>query len=428
MKLDKVIITGVILLLALSAGAFAQDGYPIDENSSGNFFGIGARGIGMGGAQIAAGLDGTALVYNPALLARIRRIELLAGISHQSYSNDGNTIPATTDNASILPSDGRSKSFTNLNALNLSIPVPTYRGSAVVAFGINRSMSFDHVFQYARGYVLNDATELGTELSSGGVNQYSLGGAMDLSPRVSVGVSLNLYHGKEDYTWEYHYEESGANPQEELVKQYITADYTGISAKVGLSYNPNERLSLGLIVESPISFSIDGEDLVLDWSYPNVYEYELQHPFTFGAGFSYKVQRFNFAFDAYYTDWTQMKYTEYPDLAIANRLIDEYYRETIRFNAGVEYILPLAGTKVRAGYIHDPLPYADNLIEDDRNFVTLGVGFLVDRVMTVDIAYVHGSYEFARPYPDEDNNISVFDASFEKYTADRIFITTAFRF
>ncbi len=427
MKSIKAMIIALAALIALSVGTEAQEGFPIDETSAGNFFGVGARGLGMGGAQIASGLDGTALVYNPALLARIRRIEILAGISHENYSNDQNTIPMTWNNIAALPGDGGSKSFTSLNALNMSIPVPTYRGSAVIAFGINRVMSFDHVYEVYRRDLTNNADVLGTEITSGGVYLYTFGGAMDLSPRVSVGASFNLYHGGEDYTWESMYDVPGSLVEDEQFQQYITADYTGVSAKVGMSYNPSRNLSLGLTVESPISFAIDGESLELDQASPPMYEYELRHPFSFGAGVSYRFQRINFALDAHYTDWTQMEYTEYSDLAFNDRLINVYYRETVKINAGVEYLLPFAGAKVRAGYIHDPLPYADFLVEDDRGFVTIGAGFLIDRVMTVDIAYVHGSYEFARPYPDENDNVSILETPFEKYSINKIFVTTAFR-
>jgi len=63
-------------LLLITSVVSAQDAGQITETSTGNFYGIGARAMGMGGAHIASVLDGTALIYNPAALSRIRRIEL----------------------------------------------------------------------------------------------------------------------------------------------------------------------------------------------------------------------------------------------------------------------------------------------------------------------------------------------------------------
>ena len=47
------------------------------------YFGIGARAMGMGGTAISIVDDGTALYWNPAGLARIRATELTATLSHE---------------------------------------------------------------------------------------------------------------------------------------------------------------------------------------------------------------------------------------------------------------------------------------------------------------------------------------------------------
>ena len=417
-RIIKLMAIGLITVL-MAVTAVAQQDVEVAEVSSGNFFGIGARGLGMGGAQVAAGLDGTAIVYNPAVLARIRRIEVLAGMSHQKLSNDENRSASSSDINTAL--DGRSKSFTRLNALNVTVPVPTYRGSAVVAFGINRVSSFDHVFQYAR--TLPDGGEVGTEIETGGLYQYSAAGAIDISPKISVGASLNLYHGKDDYTWTY----SHSGSQQEDYTQYVNADYTGVSAKLGLIASVNRNISIGAVVETPVQYEIDGEFSEELWAYPNAYEYELEHPFVFGGGMSARYGRLQAALDLHYTDWTQMEYKEYDLYTLENGLIDRYYREVVRINAGVEYLIPRFGAKVRAGYIYDPLPYADFLVENDRDFVTLGVGFLIDRVMTLDIAFVTGSYEYAKPAPDANGAFDISSALYEKYSIDRLYVTTAFR-
>jgi len=434
----KISLAAAILTMMVPLLCFAQDGdddFPIAEISAGNFFGVGARSLGMGGAQIASGMDGTALVYNPALLARIRRIEVLTGMSHDRLSNDGNSYPAGS--VADPAFDGKSKSFTRLNALDVSMPVPTYRGSAVVGFGVNRVISFDHVFRFGHSWSSLEATseERGDELETGGLYLYTAGGAIDLSPRLSVGGALNLYHGKESYTWDYYtetIETGGGDPpvsgyQDEYT-EYITARYTGVSARVGLAASLNHNLSLGVTVESPISFAIDGEFAEAGWSYPDEYEYELRHPFSFGAGAALSIDRLQLALDLRYTDWRQMEYTEYVNMAVANNLFDLYYREALGVNLGAEYMLPRIGAKIRAGYMYDPIPYADFLVKNDREFITVGAGFLIDRMMTLDIAYVRGSYEYTLPDPSIGPAAGFSsDAMFERYSVDRFYVTTAFR-
>jgi long-subunit fatty acid transport protein len=393
----------------------------IDENSAGNTVVVGARGLAMAGSQIAAGMDGTVLVYNPALLARIRRIELLASMSHEGLSNDENRAGTGYITNSAL--DGTSKSFTRLNSLNITVPVPTYRGSAVVAFGVNRSTSFDQVFRYSRSLQDGSKPETGAEYESGGLYVYSAGGAMDFSPRVSAGVSLNLYHGKDNYTWARAY--IGSDDQLGSYSEYVSAKYTGVSAKVGVAAVVNEYVSLGAVVESPISYDIDG-----DYAGPGpdyTYEYELKHPFRFGFGAAMNVSRLQLALDLRYADWRQMEYTQYDLYRIENSLMNTYYREALSFGIGAEYLVPQIGAKIRAGYLYDPLPYAGFLVENDRDYFSFGAGFLIDRVMTLDIAFVTGSYEFARPEPDADGTMNISKAIFEKYTVNRLYVTTAFR-
>jgi long-chain fatty acid transport protein len=422
-KSSVAIIQMLLILIATATAIHAQDneGPYIVENSAGNFFGVGARAVGMGGAQIAAGLDGTALVYNPALLARIRRLEVMGGVSHEKLSNDENTIGQHSGGLGL---DGRSKSFTRLNSLNLTIPVPTYRGSAVVAFGINRMMSFDHVFRSHQYWT--DGDSVGTEVETGGILMYSAAGAIDISPRVSVGLSLNLYHGKDDYTFNLSYTGSPTPGQRIESSEYVKADYTGVSATAGVVTNVNRNVSVGAVVESPISFDIDGE-FSHNWYDHSYYKYELRHPFSFGIGVAGRFEQLQLAADLRYTDWSQLEYTDHEIYAFENTLIGSYYRDVVRISLGAEYLIQQIGAKLRLGYVHDPLPYADFLVKDERNFVTFGAGFLIDRVMKVDLAYVRGSYEYSLPTPDAHGFFDVASATFEKYTVSRVYVTTAFR-
>lgn len=99
-----------------------------------NEFGPGARAMALGGAYSAVAEDYTAVYWNPAGLAQIRKMEFYGSLSHLSMNNRIGYQGTTTENTN---------GFTNMNALGMVFPVPTYRGSLVFAIGYNRINSFD---------------------------------------------------------------------------------------------------------------------------------------------------------------------------------------------------------------------------------------------------------------------------------------------
>ncbi|RKX19112.1 MAG: hypothetical protein DRP26_04030, partial [Candidatus Zixiibacteriota bacterium] len=77
----------VIILPGLLLAQIGGDPGAVYEMATENNIYVGVRAAGMGGAQIAAGEDGSALWYNPALLTRVRRIEISGALSHQRFFN-----------------------------------------------------------------------------------------------------------------------------------------------------------------------------------------------------------------------------------------------------------------------------------------------------------------------------------------------------
>jgi hypothetical protein len=61
--------------------AFSQfDDTPVELQET-NYFGMGARAMGMGGSYVAVSEDVAAMFYNPAGLVQVRRPELAGGLS-----------------------------------------------------------------------------------------------------------------------------------------------------------------------------------------------------------------------------------------------------------------------------------------------------------------------------------------------------------
>lgn len=425
------IVIVALSLFALPNIASAQNNDLIPENTAGNFFGVGARSMGMGGAHIAAVMDGTALIYNPAALAKIRRIEVLGGMSHQRLGNEVNPGPIGTP---LEGYNNRHQNNTRLNALNLSVPYPTYRGSLVFAFGLNRVKSFDKTFQ--AGYAEFESA-IGTEVETGGIYALSAGAGIDLTPNISLGGTLNYYFGEDNYNWQLQ-TSIADDPFTTAIQDNIEDDYSAVSAKLGFLLSPNNILKFGLTVESPIQYNID-ETYRLRTYFEDggstlevgSYEYDLWTPFSFGAGMALNLNYLQLAADLRYTDWTQMEYKDNPALEIDNINIQEFYRDVLGFSVGAEYLIPGLGLKVRGGFLYDPLPFKDtepysingigyptgtNII-NDRKFYTFGFGYLIDRVMTLDVAVVLGGYKIE----DLQSVIS------EDYDLSRIYVSTGFR-
>jgi long-subunit fatty acid transport protein len=409
--------------------ANSQDLGVVDEATAGNFFGVGARAMGMGGAYIAVANDATALVYNPAGLAMVKRIEFSGGLTHQRLRNKtGDLTFVGIQSPGINFNDGRLQSNTRLSSANIVLPVPTYRGSLVLVFGVNRIKSFDKAMKFTFDQDGSD----GIESESGGLYMWSFGGAVDISPNVSVGGAFNFFSGTDNYSWLY--EAYHSNPDTLYKYKYddtIKDRYSGFNLKLGVRVQPNKFLVVGSTIESPVTYTIKEDwTQTTDIAYyqpplnPDSYydsgspEYKISLPFSLGLGIALNFNNLILAGDINYADWTQMEYKRLADMADANRIIKDSYTDALRWHLGAEYLFPGIGTTVRVGYYQNPLPYKSMWIKKDRNYLTAGVGFLIDQVMTLDLAWVHGSWEL--------NDFGINLA--EKYSTNQIFLTTAYHF
>jgi hypothetical protein len=123
----------------------------------------------------------------------------------------------------------------------------------------------------------------------------------------------------------------------------------------------------------------------------------------------------------HYSDWSQLD-LDYDDPTLSETEETEFIldnlKESLSLHIGAEYLFPDQGVTVRAGYFRDPLPIDERFIESERQYVTFGAGFLIDRVMTLDLAYVHGGYELRDMSPG---------TYFSDYKVRRLFATFAYR-
>ena len=414
---------GILMSSPLSAGYLNS----VNEVIAGNTAGIGAKQMAMGGAGMMA-IDGTALYYNPANLARVPRLECMLGLSYQKYKSDMET--SALSSATVYDVKD-SHASTRISSAIMTIPYPTYRGSLVFGIGVARTTDFDGIsnfyFEEDNDGVITSTSEDVRE--TGGINQWSFGMGIDLSPRVAFGGSLSIYHGKDKFNLQSPLYTGGALVSS--YEQYLEYRYIGYGAKIGLAMQLSPHIGLGMAIESPVYYSVDqdGSDIVDDevTFYPT-YEYDLKKPFVFSAGAIGRFDYLTLMADIDYTDWSQMSYSDNFAMEMLNDELEDAYGEAVRFRIGAEYVVPNIDLALRGGFFNDPLPYKETISynPDNRYGYSFGFGFLVDEVMMIDFAYVHGSFSDSYVLESGDfvNSINLN----EDVTTDRLFMTASYRF
>jgi hypothetical protein len=412
--MDLLIIASAIIIMLIG---FASECATADEAIQlANNFGVGARAMGMGGAAIAVSEDFSALYWNPAGLAQVRRIEISGGLSHQKY---------TSETIFFGNAESDHETNTRLNAIGMAFPVPTYRGSLVFALGAGRVEDFDALF-VERGYSTQDNWwEEGREIQSGGLFSFSLGGAMDVSPTLSLGAAIDLRDGDYDYDWNTFYadtrdiwDEYPNDYDTTYIHDTKTADFDALSIRMGGLLRLSRFVKAGLTIASPVTYDVSG-DVVMKTR--NVFDNgeleqdtealffqnEISTPWEFGFGMAWSVPTFLLAADLRYADWSQMKFNNEPL---------EDYDESLSVSIGGEYILPRMGTKIRAGYSVQPMAYTGSNILNDKKSYSLGGGFLVGQVMTLDLAWVREDWKTDQGSLTDESQV------------DRIFMSMGYRF
>jgi long-subunit fatty acid transport protein len=430
----KLLLRYITLSAVILCIAFVQVSIAQQEITVGNDFGVGARAMGMGGAYTSVADDFTAVYWNPAGLSHLKRMEFYGAMSHEKV--DKETEYFGDINSTFV-------SNTKPNSFGIVLPVPTYQGGLAFAFGVNRVQSFD-ARSKVKGFnnlTLDEDPELGQlnidELTdeSGGIYSWDFGAAVDIAPNVSLGATLSFLSGRYDYSLKL-----DANDTKNLdsnitgisYQDTITTDYLGVEGKVGLLARVAKPLKLGLTITIPMSFSAseywtqdtyyaydDGTD---DSQYDEgTFDYDISRPFRFNLGLSLlPIPNALISADVSYTDWTQTEYSKSPSEDVSNEDFINDYRATAGFRVGAEYYIPQAGLMLRAGYILDPLSYKpeDTEIKTDRQFITAGVGLIMDESFSMDIAYLKG---FSKVLSN-NGNIS------KKLDSNRIMLSADFKF
>jgi len=424
----------LVLLLSLNF-VFAQ--FPDDALRYSTLnSGVGARAIGLGFTYIGVSDDYSAIFWNPAGLAQIRRFEFAGGLNYLSLTNSARVFDY---------SNSFENTATSLNTVALVLPVPTIRGSLVFAGGYVRVSDFTNTLSISlfnsqssivpslydpdpdfdlawklgledstgKTQILNNVHQKLTLYESGGLNNWFVSGAIDIAENLSVGLTLSIVTGS--YKYDRRFVESDTRNfyrdfpwdfNQLTVSDIIDATISGFSANAGLMYRSN-YFRFGLMTRLPSSLSVrenysrSGESLFdngdsYSYSYSGVSKYGVLTPFYFGGGVSFNVKDVALC-DPNSLDKIVISYNQIdnPDLVGLNRDIKEMFTETVSLSAGVEFMLPfLKQVKVRTGYSYRPSPYLEDKGVSSRavKLLTFGFSVLLQKTLLIDFAYINGKW------------------------------------
>ena len=397
------------LMLAVPFAAHAQilAGLSLERLGFLSTTGTGARPFAMGGAYTAAGNDVFSLLYNPAGLADMRSGEVSIGLHQRSDKITNANVDQSTSN-------------TSLGHIAAAYPMPTYRGSLVLGFGVFQAGTSN--LESVKHAYLSDipATVENRLAQSGIIYQYQFGLGVDLSPRISIGASFVLWDESIDTEEGIDYSDADSMA---FWSDDVTMDLDGVSFNVGLLMRISDNVRAGFSFTSPAWLNFSGEGVTRyvghytaggGWTtdpYTALIDDEYTLPMRFNGGLAITAGQLTLAGDISYCDYSQ---TEYNGLAITSELdpgMEHVLDATLDFRVGAEMTLPQAPVRFRAGFAYVPLEVsimeeiayiaddeptaiiADFETERERKFFTFGVGGTIDRVLTLDLGVAIGGWE-----------------------------------
>ena len=231
-----------------------------------------------------------------------------------------------------------------------------------------------------------------------------------MTPRISFGFTLNFWQdGLSDNKWkmETHQSRSGTDAGLEYsADTKITDEYvfSGFNANLGILWNVNSNLTLGLVLKTPFTADLTHKATAdVEWNFPDnpgsnksyvssdETDEELDMPMSYGIGLAYRVSdNLTTSLDIYRTEWDDYLLTDSDGNEISpitGKPVDESNVEpTHQVRAGAEYLC-ITDTYVipfRGGIFYDPGP-ADKEPDDFYGF-SLGTGFAKSKYV-IDIAY-----------------------------------------
>ena len=352
----------LLLLLAIAALALPASSAQTADDLF--FFGrrnpaVGARMAGMGGAAVAGLGDWSASLANPAGLGYLR--------SRQGVVSGHGFVQGTdlyTGRFGV-----KAEGFT-LGTASIATPLPTSRGALAVGIGYNETAVYTR-----RGS--GNGIDFGWANETGFQGELSVAGAMAVSPRIMVGLSVNAPIGRYSFSGGFIHDGIVADPS-------FDAEMYGANVRAGVSFEATPALRIGLTIESPTLLNIDETGPSFGRN-----EYRIATPWRIAAGFLARSPRAFVSADVELVDWSQARFvTDHPDFDAENIIAGRFLNPVLNTRIGGE--LRLGSVALRAGAAFQPDPRFDDFEpEAIRQHYSVGLGVRIAHNARVDAAFIH---------------------------------------
>ena len=250
-----------LLLFSFAGNSYAATLFQqVGIASSPNPVGSGARAMGMGGAFIGIADDATAASWNPAGLIQLEKPEVsLVGAYVDRREEFTADVNPESDNT------GEVDAF-DVNYFSAAYPFHLFEN---MVFSLNYqrlydfSRRFSHRLDHADAGL--DVTQEKHFAQDGYLGAMGLAGAVEITPRISLGATLNIWTGELvwDNGWTETYSETavgtlGGVPtviETRIVDDY--SDFRGINGNFGLLWELSPGFTMGAVIKTPFEAVID---------------------------------------------------------------------------------------------------------------------------------------------------------------------------
>ena len=452
--------------------------------------GVSARALGMGDSYIGLSDDASAAFFNPAGLGLLKKIELSGDLSYNKFENNTTFFNQTTNESNSTTRFNRISLAipfpTYQGSLVFGVSYYTTKDlTGALKFNgfnpgnnsmIQNLLSSNSQYDYNIPYDLfltdlnyntpinGRLNQSGSILSSGSINNWAFTGAIEVYKNLFVGLDLNIITGSYNSNNDYYEDDtqnlyqgdtdpgndSTMNFQTFYLNRILDWNISGWDAKLGILYQFNDNARFGATIQFPKyhtikeKFTVNGSSQFgsgysfnLDPSYysSNV-KYDIVTPFELAGGFSVNLKGLILSGQATMIDYSQTEFRN-PDglsasyIAGINKDIKDLLRAVVNLNAGLEYTIPDIGLRLRGGFIYQPSPYQGDPSQYDRKYFTVGIGFLADQTVGIDVAYAHGWWKnYGDNYVNYDQygNVIPVSRTYQDLSKDKIMLGMTYRF
>ncbi|MGE4421028.1 MAG: OmpP1/FadL family transporter [Pseudodesulfovibrio sp.] len=364
MKRASAFVLSFLVCLLATASVVQAGGFALYE--------WGNRALGMGTANYATGNDASVIAYNPALMTKLKgTTNVYGGVTAVSPSSD------------VYINGEKNQTQNQIFGVPHAFATRKLNDDWTIGVGMftRFGLGTDYNNTWAGRTLIKDAL-----LETFSLNPSA---AYKVNDKLSVAGGIEIIKGSFTVRKDLSATIGGGNVKTDV-------DDTALAFNLGLAYDVNDMLTVGLTYRSPVHFVGEGSvevanaggvangkgDCTMTADFPASY--------TVGLGLK-PLEDLTLEFDVVYTQWEQFDRIEFDftGSGLPDTNEDFNYKSTWRFQFGAEYRFTDAFA-MRAGYVYDQTPtrheYASPMLPaNDRQMFTLGAGYKWN-AWTLDVA------------------------------------------